>query len=174
MVGLHQFIGQFAIPLLGAACCCFDSMSELDEFRKFLITKGCPGSSRDLTKVLMWLQREDVTCPEDLTHLRKLSHFSGVDKFRVEIIAFIDSLIGAHGCSSTLLMVMHDCGCSDRMAVISESPSASLLQTLPWTWNQNQRRHALRFQRPSSIIRIWKRRFPLPVRRPLLYSWLSS
>ena len=69
-------------------------MSDVREFRDFLVLKGCPGTSRELTKVLMWLQKEDVTCPEDLTHLRNLSHFNGVGQFRCDTIAFIDSLIG--------------------------------------------------------------------------------
>ena len=66
----------------------------MESFRAFLTSKGCPGSSRDLTKVLVWLQAEDVSCPEDLKHLRKLSTFSGVDRFQCDIIAFIDALIG--------------------------------------------------------------------------------
>ena len=68
-------------------------MSDVCAFRDYLVARGCPGSSRDLTKVLLWLQ-EDVTCPEDLSHLRSLSGFAGVAKFQCQIIAFIDSLTG--------------------------------------------------------------------------------
>ena len=50
-----------------------------------------------MTKVLLWLQKAEVTCPEDLTHLRKVSTFVGVDSFRCDMIAFIDSLIGVSG-----------------------------------------------------------------------------
>ena len=69
-------------------------MDDYSEFRDFLIARGCPGSSRDLTKVLVWLRQEHVTGPEDLQHLRKLCHFKGVDNFHCNIIAFIGSLIG--------------------------------------------------------------------------------
>ena len=62
-------------------------------FKDFLVAKGCPGSSRDLTKVLVWLQAEDVTSHEDLTQLRSLSTFNGVENFQCDIIAFIDALI---------------------------------------------------------------------------------
>ena len=73
------------------------SMSESCELREFLVARGCPGSSRDMTKVLLWLQKAEVTCLEDLTHLRKVSTFAGVDEFRCDMIAFIDFVIGVSG-----------------------------------------------------------------------------
>ena len=88
---VHQFIGHTDAP---SARCFFLVLYVIESFKAFLTNRGCPGSSRDLTKVLVWLQAEDVSCPEDLTHLRKLCTFKGVDRFQCDIIAFIDALIG--------------------------------------------------------------------------------
>ena len=89
---MSQFIGVIiACPRALASVL---SMSDVCAFRDYLVARGCPGSSRDLTKVLLWLQKEDVTCPEDLSHLRSLFGFAGVEKFQCNIIAFIDSLTG--------------------------------------------------------------------------------
>ena len=38
-----------------------------------------------------------MSCPEDLKNLRNLCNFKGVENFRCDMIAFIDSLIG-DGC----------------------------------------------------------------------------
>ena len=88
---VHQFIGHTDAP---SARCFFLVLYVMESFKAFLTNRGCPGSSRDLTKVLVWLQAGDVSCPEDLKHLRKLSTFSGVDRFQCDIIAFINALIG--------------------------------------------------------------------------------
>ena len=114
------------------------SMSTSNELRDFLVSKGCPGSSRDLTKVLLWLQNAEVTCPEDLPHLRKVSTFVGADNFRCDIIAFIDLLVGVSCCAfpfpisfGTSVLVghlcQHDCviGGSESVVVAPVESSGS-------------------------------------------------
>ena len=106
-------------------------MDEYCEFRNFLVAKGCPGSTRDITKVLVWLKHEDVTCPEDLQHLRKLSNFKGVDNYSCSIIAFIDSLIGVC-CSTSLQTFGRMRFVAVRMKVRSRTLCTKWLMTQLW------------------------------------------